>query len=357
LLAARRREGRRLLLAALIFGATYFLNIGARFLIPALPFLAMAMAQVLIRWQRLAVALVVAHAILCWPAVTRLYCSQAAWRLRQIPIRAALRLQQEDSFLDANLGTYRLARLIERTIPRGATIFAMSQVAEAYTTRNILVKDQAAANQVLGDILWTPLVEQSEPSWMLEFRFPRTAVRRIRVRQTAVSNFDQWSISELRVYRGDIELPRAPAWRLHAEPNPWEIQQAFDNTPITRWRTWLPTDGRELVQIDFGQAETMDRVEIQCARDQYKLKLRLEALQPDGHWKSLADSAQPGDIPRPAQLRQMATDELKWRGVDYLVVYHFDFGMEDLRDHATEWGITQVGVQGEDRLYEINGRK
>jgi len=39
--------------------------------------------------------------------------------------------------------------------------------------------------------------------------------------------------------------------------------------------------------------------------------------------------------------------------VDYMVVYRYDFGMEDFRDHWDQWGITPVGVQGEDRLYRI----
>ena len=43
LLALRRREGRQLLLAAAVFGSTYLGNIGARFLIPPLPFVALAM--------------------------------------------------------------------------------------------------------------------------------------------------------------------------------------------------------------------------------------------------------------------------------------------------------------------------
>jgi hypothetical protein len=45
--ALRRREGRHLLLAALVFGANYFSNIGTRFLIPVLPFAALAMALAL----------------------------------------------------------------------------------------------------------------------------------------------------------------------------------------------------------------------------------------------------------------------------------------------------------------------
>ena len=170
LLALHRREGRQLWFAALVFGATYFFNIAARFLIPALPFIALAMALVFVRWKPLAVALVIAHAVFSWPGMTSLYAMPTAWRLRGIPVRAALRLESEDSFLDANLANYRMARLIERTVPAGATVFAWSQVAEAYTRRNILVSYQSASNQVLADILRTPLESTFAPDWKLEFR-------------------------------------------------------------------------------------------------------------------------------------------------------------------------------------------
>ena len=47
LLALRWRPGRHLLLAAAVFGVTYFGNISTRFLLPALPFIALAMCLVL----------------------------------------------------------------------------------------------------------------------------------------------------------------------------------------------------------------------------------------------------------------------------------------------------------------------
>ena len=47
LAALRKPLGRQLWLAALVFGANYFSNIGARFLIPPLPFVALAMAMAL----------------------------------------------------------------------------------------------------------------------------------------------------------------------------------------------------------------------------------------------------------------------------------------------------------------------
>jgi hypothetical protein len=357
LLALTRREGRRLWLAAIVFGALWFFNIAARFLIPALPFVALAMALVFTRWKPLAVALVIAHVVISWPAVTPLYAQRYAWRLRGFPLRAALRKVPEDSFLDANLGNYRMARLIERTVPPDATIFAWSQVAEAYTRRNILVSYQSASNQVLADVLRTPLEPTFAPDWMLEFRIPATAARRIRVVQTASSPTDKWSVSELRVFRGEGELPRAPTWRLHAEPNPWEVQLAFDNTPVTRWRSWRSIRGGEFVQVDFGRRETFDRVLVECARDQYKIRLKLEGADEDGVWKTLA--AAPVESVRDPipQLRRMATEELRLRGVGYIVVYRYDFGREDFRSRSDYWGITAVGIQGDDTLYKIEPTK
>jgi F5/8 type C domain len=210
---------------------------------------------------------------------------------------------------------------------------------------------------VLADILRTPLESTFAPDWKLEFRVQPTAVRRLRVVQTAASPTDKWSISELRVFRGEQELPRAPAWRLHAEPNPWEIQLAFDNTPVTRWRTWRAIEGGEFVQVDFGRTETIDRVLVECALDQYKIKLKLEAADENGQWQTLAEAPQESVSPPIPQLRRMAMEELKLRGVDFMVVYRYDYGMEDFRSYADRWGITPVGIQGDDRLYRIEQPK
>ena len=63
LIALRRREGRQLWLAALVFGANYFSNISARFLIPPLPFVALAMMLALSAVPQLAVAVAVLSAV------------------------------------------------------------------------------------------------------------------------------------------------------------------------------------------------------------------------------------------------------------------------------------------------------
>jgi len=59
LLALGRKQGRQLALAAAVFGATYFANIGARFLMPVMPFVALAMGMVLTRIPALGAAVAV----------------------------------------------------------------------------------------------------------------------------------------------------------------------------------------------------------------------------------------------------------------------------------------------------------
>ena len=81
LLALRRREGRQLWLAALVFGVNYFSNIAARFLIPPLPFVALAMTLALSAVPYLAVAVAVLSAVLSWPAIVPRYAHGDAWRL------------------------------------------------------------------------------------------------------------------------------------------------------------------------------------------------------------------------------------------------------------------------------------
>src|SRR5207244_7375293 len=101
LLAVRFAEGRKLLLAAALFLLPYSANIGTRFLIPALPFVALSMGLAVSGSNLAAVMMAVTHAIFSWPLVIGLYSQPDAWRLLdKIPLRQALRLESEDSFVN-----------------------------------------------------------------------------------------------------------------------------------------------------------------------------------------------------------------------------------------------------------------
>ncbi len=124
LFALRYRTGRRLLLAAGIVLAAYPGNIGTRFLIPFLPFVAMAMALAVGSVPRLVAALVFLHAIASWPPIMDKYVLPGAWRIDTFPLRAALRRESEDHYLRDSGDGYLDARMVEKFVPRGERVLA-----------------------------------------------------------------------------------------------------------------------------------------------------------------------------------------------------------------------------------------
>ena len=355
LLALRRREGRQLLLAALVFGATYFTNISTRFLIPPLPFVALAMALVLSRGPRVLVAVALVHALISWPPVLAKYCRYDAWRLSKVPWREALRIKPQDAYLESNLPLYGAARLVERTASPGATVFAFTPIPDAYTSRNALVAQQSSENVTVREILWTAFTPDYQPTWRLRFAFPRQPLRAVRVVQTN-TGADFWSIHEFRVGQADPEgAPPAnpPRWRLDAHPYPWGIAYAFDGNPITFWKCGEALRPGQFVEVDFNRPEQADSVSIETAPNQWGIRLKLEGRDAAGHWKLLAAQPQIGDAPVPPGLRRAATEELKRRGIDYLLVFDGEFGADDLRANAGLWGIRQVGEYKGARLYRL----
>jgi hypothetical protein len=355
LLALRSSAGRNLLLAAAVFLIPYTANIGTRFLIPALPFVALSMGLAVAGSTPAALTLAVAHAILSWPLVIALYCPPDAWRLlAKIPLRQALRLESEESFLNFRMAHYGTARMLEKLVPPGGKVFTFSGAPEAYTSREILVAYQSAFGNVIGDILWTPLIPDVEPRWLLRFRYPGQPLRQIRVVQTAAGAPDQWSVSELRIFKGEAELPRAPDWKLRAKPNPWDVQMAFDNSLATRWRSWQTLYPGMYLAVEFAKPEISDSVLLECAHDQYKIRLELEGMDEAGKWKPLAAEPEASEGRQQFGLRRAAAEEIKARGVDYLLIYDFDYGAEDFKTKARLWGATQLGEHNGARLYRFD---
>src|SRR5262249_40032356 len=107
LLALRFPAGRSLLLAALVFLIPYPATSGTPFLIPPLPFVALSMGLVVGRSTLAALTLTVMHTIFSWPLMLAEYCPPDAWRLlAKIPLRQALRIETEESYLNFRLPHY-----------------------------------------------------------------------------------------------------------------------------------------------------------------------------------------------------------------------------------------------------------
>ncbi|HZT33042.1 MAG TPA: hypothetical protein VFA33_24350 [Bryobacteraceae bacterium] len=161
LLSLRRRAGRRLVLAGVCFGLPWFLNIGTRFLIPALPPLTLALTSALDPLTAWLPPTILLHAFLSWYAAPAPYFDRYAPRIANFPWRAALRLEPEEQYLARNSPGYRLDGMIERLVPPGETVLSLEQIPEAWTTRRILVAYNAAENQTLADMLYNAMVPRS----------------------------------------------------------------------------------------------------------------------------------------------------------------------------------------------------
>lgn len=352
LLALRRPAGRQLLAAALVFGFNYFSNIGARFLIAPLPFVALALALVLSEVPTLALALAVLHAVISWPTMVTKYCRPEAWHLSKVIWREALRIRPEEPYLESHLLYYGVDRMIERSAVAGSTVFTFKPIPEAYTSRRILVEYQSAENKISGAILWTAFVPEYAPTWRLRFSFSRQPLSAIRVLQTG-SGESQWTIHELRVFDEGRALPRDSRWRLTARPYPWGIQSAFDNSLATFWMCGSMLEPGQFVRVDFGQVKTADAVVIETAPNQWGLHLQLYGQDTAGQWRLLSPAPLESDATRPLGLRRAVAEEMKRRGIDYVLAFDADLGSDDLRGNADLYGIRQVGEYRGARLYQL----
>ncbi len=350
LLALRWRAGRQFLAVAAVFAIPYPFNTDVRFLLPALPFLCLSMAMTLTASGSAAAVLVLAHALASWPQVQEIHGHPHCWRLHNIPWRAALRIQPEDAYLTYAMEEYGIARMIERLVPPGGRIFAFNTPAEAYTAREILVDYRSASNELLRDFLLTPI--SNPPVSRLRFTFSTASVSRLRVVLTASGTSEQWSVNEFRILHAARELDRAPQWRLRAQPFPWDVQLAFDNNPVTRWRSWQAASPGMFVEVDLARMETVNSVVLECSPDQTNLKLKLEGQDERGVWRTLSDAPVVIDAGIAGSLRRGATRELKARGVHYVLVNDENFGADDFKNSAA-WGMVAIGDYGPARLYRI----
>ena len=351
LLSLSRPAGRRLLLAAAVFGSTYFSNIGTRFLIPVLPFLALAMMLSVAQYPHLSLALVAMHAILSWPSFARRYTGREAWLLAKVPYREALRIKPEESWLHSNLPLYDVARMVERNTPEGATIFAFTPIPEAYTSRNIRVVFQSAQNAIERFIFFSGFVPEHQPTLQLNFDVQRTTLRGLRIVQTAIGK-DTWSIHELRIFDGGSQL--SGQWHWTADPYPWGIGELHDGRPLTFWMSDDMLNPSQSVQVDFESALPVTRASIQTAPNQFTERLKLQGQDPSGAWRDLSASPATDIVAAPSDIRRAAASELKHRGIDYILIFRDEFGADDLAKNQELWGMHQVGAEGDARLYQLS---
>jgi hypothetical protein len=354
LLALRRPEGRRLLLAAVLYAALYPASIGTRFILPAVPFLALALGLALSVWTPAVVGLTALHAVLSWPAVAGLYVRPYAWRIEDVPWRAALRLQPEQEYLAECAGATHIWQLLDNVVPPGQTVLAFSTFPQSYCRTQVVAGWHSSFTFRLNEALDTPYTAYLWPVWHHRFRFPQRTLRRIRLVQTASSPEDRWSVSELRFFRAGAELPRDPRWRLRSSLNPWEVQLAFDNNPVTRWTSGEPHRPGMFLEIDFGADTVLDSVLAELTLDQTASRLRLEFEQSPGRWAPLPADLETSQAQPPAQMRRAAAAFLRESGVHWLLVNDSATNAPDFLARREDWDMDLIGHEDNHRLYHLS---
>lgn len=153
LLALRDINGRKLLLASMLFSISFFWNPAARFLIPGLPFLAMAIGIALRNSPSVLPALAAFHTLLAFPPVMSSYCADWAWRLREMPVRVALGLQAEEPYIRRFVPDYPLTNLVQSEVAKQQTIFSFTTRPDAYFDRRTVVSYESSMGVRIGAAL------------------------------------------------------------------------------------------------------------------------------------------------------------------------------------------------------------
>jgi hypothetical protein len=354
LLSLRFRAGRRVLAAGAIMLVAYFGNIGTRFLIPVLPFFGFALALAPGDAPGLLTALMLFHAVTSWPAGIKHYAEKGSWWMDRILFKEALRIVPQDRYLLEALPGYGIARMIDIYVPKGERVLGLTGIAQAYSTREVLVDYEAAFNNLLADILNIGWVATYQPRVLEQYQFPERRVRRLRMEQTSLGRpLEQWSVHELRFFYRGSELPRRPEWRLTAWPNPWDVQLAFDNSPATRWRTWERPKPGDYLQIDFGSVQTIDEVRIERSYDFNGLQTEVKMFDEDGRWIKIGDNPVVSAIKPDRDIRHYATRELESREIRYVLVPDDYVGAFDFRADPEGWGLKLLAAGYGARLYQV----
>src|ERR1039457_6637404 len=350
LFALRFKSGRRLLLAALVFALPAYLNVGARFLIPSAPFLALAIGLGLAEVPAALPVLALFQALACWPPTLSTWCDPWTWRITSFPVRAALRLDPEVPYLINHIGDLALKIPIELAVPPGERIFSFAGRPDAYIDRNIIVSYESTLGNLAQDILRAP--QGHKPEHALHFKFLSVTTRGIRV-VNSVNATDFWTVAEMRLRSQGRELPRSPDWRLSAWPNGWEVQLAFDNNYATRWSTWETVAPHNRIQVEFGAPQRVDEVVLECG-PAWKAHLQVEVLVDSGRWVPLTDSVEIVKAEFAPGMRRAATRELKGLGFRFLLVNEGDLESVDMKKYPMFWGVTHLAEANGTHFFRID---
>lgn len=354
LLALRSRTGRHLWMATALVTMTYFANVATRFLIPSLPFFSLSIALAIGELPLLLGGLMLLHALLSWPPNILWYSHRDAGRITGMPFREALRLTGEEEYLNRALPGYPVARMIDKHVPPGETVFSKDGVPWAYMEHELRHWFASASNETLNDSFDMGANAAMQPTRILGFRFSARSGSRLRLEQLASANrYNLWSIHEIQILHNGTEIPQQPAWRFEASPVPWEAKLAFDGDSFTRWRTWETAKPGMYIEVDFGRDETIDEIRIETSVDSDSARIQPLIQSSSGEWEELSVQLEARDVPPSPDARRRATAAMIHLGLHYIVLYNDSARANEISPDPGAWGLQEIARTSIARLYKI----
>ena len=354
LFALRWPVGRQVLPAGLVFALTYPANPGSRFLIPALPFLSLAMSMTLSKWSTTLPAALLFHFVVCDPSALERYASPHAMRLERERWDETLRERPEAEILLARIDSYGMAKFIDENLPADTRIFhlGVGGVPALYMKPVVDGEFEGAQNFKVRNMMWSGAFKYMQPTWRHIFSFKSNRLAWIRVRQLAETNAI-WTVSELRFYQSGRELTPQPDWQFTARPFPWDVGLAFDRNPATTWRAWEKSRPGMFLKAAFHRPIEVDQVSIDVPADYADIRMLVEGEDAAGHSVALSSQATRQDIPLPDGWKRMIGDQLKAHGYSYLLLDTTSPIFDDVRNTPGQWGITLVAEHKSYFLYKL----
>lgn len=352
ILALRRPVARVLLLAGCICLLTYPENVGARFLIPALPFFLLLLAMVAVRWREALGAILAMQAILCWPAIVRTYTQPNALILAPIPTMAQVtRAIPEEETLAYRLNTYYAARWLDQNVQPGERVFAYNVYVEAYSSVQACVAHTSTHCFKLANVFASAIDSGERPNREWDFRFRRRSLKALRLLQTGIGR-DRWNLREIQFYRGDTPIPLPAGTRLEASRNAEDLPYLFDGNLVTGWSPWEFIAPGQYVAMHFPEAIEIDRVEVRSTAAQSSAHVVLEMTGESGELQQSQQARVIGNIPVP-DLRKAAMAELYRRGYHYLFAMHYEGYVEAMERDPAGWNVETAAWGNDWRIFRI----
>jgi hypothetical protein len=352
LLAWRKPAGRLLLITALLLLAPVAFNVGTRFLMPSLPFLALALVMALPRPAIL--VLTVLQAIICFPLVVIHFERPQSWALKGFPWQAALRIQPEAEYLRSATGDYSVARYIEEHTTSLDQVFALNGISTLFTTRDVL--EYWHSNRAERYTAALQSAYSKTTTVRTHWEWQPILLSAIRLISTADLN-GKWSVYDVRLSSPGGPLYNSPQWTLIGSPNPSGAPAAFDGNPATFWSSRTPPRRGMFLEADFDHPQLLNAVQVTIGANALEPGFAIQGRAANSRdWKLLTDRWT-GKVNRGLDLRSDAVYALHHAGFSVISVYANAEGLgqigSDMVKNQKQWSLQDLGGYGDFHLMRI----